>query len=175
MLLLFGIPPKAYFAQTALELNGVLNSSKKQPLFHHDFQIAARVPGLVSLLFFLPFSQERECVSSWFSDSFWFRLIGFRDLSPYFSFLRGFCSIIYSWFLLVPAGVPVLVSILFFCFLRKGILFHCSIMFFWFVLVPGLGSGFFFSQETAGQWIFDYKCIQMSLWMGCRCLGSMLV
>ena len=40
--------------QTALELNGVLNSSKKQALFHHHFLIPAKVPGLASLLFWHP-------------------------------------------------------------------------------------------------------------------------
>ena len=40
--------------QTALELNGVLNSSKKQALFHHQFLVPVRVPGLVSLLFWHP-------------------------------------------------------------------------------------------------------------------------
>ena len=39
------------FPQTALELNGVLNSSKKQALFHHHFWVPGRVPGFVSLLF----------------------------------------------------------------------------------------------------------------------------
>ena len=34
--------------------NGVLNSSKKQALFHHHFLVPARVPGLVSLLFWHP-------------------------------------------------------------------------------------------------------------------------
>ena len=34
------------FPQTSLELNGVLNSSKKQVLFHHHFRVLARVPGL---------------------------------------------------------------------------------------------------------------------------------
>ena len=32
----------------------VLNSSKKQALFHHHFLVPARVPGLVSLLFWHP-------------------------------------------------------------------------------------------------------------------------
>ena len=52
------------FPQTALELNGVLNSSKKQALFHHDFLVPARVPGLVSLLF----SGKGSCsiMISWF-------------------------------------------------------------------------------------------------------------
>ena len=49
-----GDTTKAYFPQTALELNGVLNSSKKQALFHHHFLLPARVPGLVSLLFWYP-------------------------------------------------------------------------------------------------------------------------
>ena len=43
-----------FFPQTALELNGVLNSFKKQALFHHHFLVPARVPGLVSLLFWHP-------------------------------------------------------------------------------------------------------------------------
>ena len=43
-----------FFPQTALELNRVLNSSKKQALFHHHFLVRARVPGLVSLLFWHP-------------------------------------------------------------------------------------------------------------------------
>ena len=43
-----------FFPQTALELNGVLNFSKKQALFHHHFLIPAKVPGLVSLLFWHP-------------------------------------------------------------------------------------------------------------------------
>ena len=34
------------FPQTALELNGVLNSSKKPSLFHLDFLVPGRVPGL---------------------------------------------------------------------------------------------------------------------------------
>ena len=29
----------SFFSQTALELNGVLNCSKKQALFHHDFLV----------------------------------------------------------------------------------------------------------------------------------------
>ena len=40
--------------QIALELNAVLNSSKKQALFHQYFLVPARVPGLVSLLFLHP-------------------------------------------------------------------------------------------------------------------------
>ena len=77
--------------------------------------VPAGVPVLVSLLlsFFLP--QERGSVPSWFAGSSWFRL-GFRCLSPFLSLLsssgKGFCSIMICWFLLVPAGVPVLVSLL---------------------------------------------------------------
>ena len=61
------------FPQTALELNGVFNSSKKQALVHHDFLVLPgsfifllvpdQVPGLVSLLsfpFFFPKQLERE-------------------------------------------------------------------------------------------------------------------
>ena len=62
-----------FIPQTALELNGVLNSSKKQVLFHHDFLIPCRVPGLVSLLFW-------HSVPSSFPGSFWF---GVRLRGPY--------------------------------------------------------------------------------------------
>ena len=113
--------------------------------------VPAGVPVLVSLLLFSFFPQERGSVPSWFAGSSWFRL-GFRCLSPFFSFLsflrkgvlfhhdllvplgsgwgsgaclpslfflssgKGFCSIMICWFLLVPAGVPVLVSLLLFSF-----------------------------------------------------------
>ena len=53
-MLLYQILIDFIFPQTALELNGVLNSSKKQALFHHHFRVLARVPGLVSLLFWHP-------------------------------------------------------------------------------------------------------------------------
>ena len=179
--------------QTALELNGVLTSCQKRSLFHHGpgsswfrlgfgclspffsllsfpgkgfcsimiLLVPARVPVLVSLssLFFL-FSGKRLCpVSSWFR-------LWCRCLSPFFSllsFLRTW-NLFHHWFLLVPAQVPVLVSLLlsscfsqewfrgfswfrlwFRClspffsllsFLRKGVLFHHD------VLVPfGSGSG----------------------------------
>ena len=85
------------------------------------------------------FLLETPFVPSWFAGSSWFRL-GFRCLSPFFfllSFLRKgvlFCSIMICWFLLVPAGVPVLVSLLLF-FLSSGKGF-CSIMICWFLLVP---------------------------------------
>ena len=78
--------------------------------------VPAGVPVLVSLLLFSFFPQERGSVPSWFAGSSWFRL-GFRFLSPFFSLLsfpqeKWFCSIMICWFLLVPAGVPVLVSLL---------------------------------------------------------------
>ena len=77
--------------------------------------VPAGVPVLVSLLLSSFFSQEKGSVPSWIS---WFLLLrlGFRCLSPFFSLLsflrKGFCSIMICWFLLVPAGVPVLVSLL---------------------------------------------------------------
>ena len=46
---------------------------------------------------------------------------------------KGFCSFMICWFLLVPAGVSVLVSLLLFSFFRRG---FCSIMICWFLLVP---------------------------------------
>ena len=106
------------FPQTALELNGVLNSSKKQVLFHHHFRVLARVPGLspyffgilfhhhvlvparvpglVSLLFWHPVS---IIIMSWFR-------LGLRGLSPYFF------GILFHHHFLVPARVR-LVSLLF--------------------------------------------------------------
>ena len=87
--------------------------------------LSSLVPVLVSLLSSF-FPQERGSAPSWFAGSSWFRL-GFRCLSPFFSLLwfwclspffsllssgKGFCSIMICWFLLVPAGVPVLVSLL---------------------------------------------------------------
>ena len=48
---------------------------------------------------------------------------------------KGFCSSMICWFLLVPAGVPVLVSLLLPFFLSSGNGF-CSIMICWFLLVP---------------------------------------
>ena len=74
------------------------------------------------------------CCSSWFR-------LGFGCLSPFFSLLsfsgKGFRSIMMCWFLLVPARVPVLVSLssLFFLFSGKG---FCSIMMSWLFVVPAL-------------------------------------
>ena len=77
--------------------------------------VPAGVPVLVSLLISSFFPQDRGSVPSWFAGSSWFRL-GFRCLSPFFPLLfssrKGFCSVTICWFLLVPAGVPVLVSLL---------------------------------------------------------------
>ena len=76
--------------------------------------VPAGVPVLVSLLLSSFFPQDEGSVPSWFAGSSWFRL-GFRCLSPFFSLLssgKGFCSIMICWFFLVPAGVPVLVSLL---------------------------------------------------------------
>ena len=70
----------------------------------------------------------------------WFRL-GFRCLSPFFSLRsfpgKGFCSIMVCWFLLVPARVPVLVSLssLFFLFSGNG---FCSIIVSCLFVVPAL-------------------------------------
>ena len=59
------------------------------------------------------FLLETAFVPSWFAGSSSFRL-EFRCLFPFFflSSGKGFCSIMICWFLLVPAGVPVLVSFL---------------------------------------------------------------
>ena len=104
------------FFSTALELNEVFNSSKKQCLFLY-------------LLFFLLSSQEivLQCFASLFSGSFWFWLrLGFRGLcSFFFLFLfsgKRFCFIMVFCFFLVPAGVPG----------------FCSIIISRFVLVTGL-------------------------------------
>ena len=96
--------------QTALELNGVLNSCQKRPLFHHD-------------LLFSWFQLGFRCLSPFFS------LLSFPR--------KGFCSIMMCWFLLVPARVLVLVSLssLFFLFSGKG---FCSIMMSWLFVVPAL-------------------------------------
>ena len=104
---------------------------RKGVLCHHDLLVnllvpagvpvlvslllSSLVPVLVSLLLSSFFPQERGSVPSWFAGSSWFRL-GFRCLSPFFSLLsflrKGFCSIMICWFLLVPAGVPVLFFLL---------------------------------------------------------------
>ena len=57
-----------FFTQTALEPNGVLNSSKKQPLFHHYFMVPWFGVCLLTFLFFL-LSGKGFCsimISCWF-------------------------------------------------------------------------------------------------------------
>ena len=83
---------KIFSPQTALEPNGVLNSSKEQALFHYHFLVPARVPGLVSLFFWHP-------VPSSFVGS------GYGSQACPHTFLES-CF-------LVPARVPGLVSLLF--------------------------------------------------------------
>ena len=83
------------------------------------FSILAR-NGLCSIMI---------CYSSWFR-------VGFQCLSPFFSLLsfpgKGFCSIMMSWLFVVPALVPVLVSLLLSSFLSQEMEFMMS----WFLLVP---------------------------------------
>ena len=158
---------KDFVPQTALELNGVLKSSKKQALFHHHFLVPAgfwglseycfgilfhhhflvpaRVPwlGLVSLVLW-------HCVPSWFPASFWFQL-GFRGLFPYFSFLSFLRKrIAFHHDFLVPSG--------------SGFGFRALSPFFSFAsfLRNGATTGFFIAHERRGN-------------MVCCCLGSMLV
>ena len=110
--------------------------------------LSSLVPVLVSRLLSSFVFQKRGSVPSWFAGSSWFRL-GFRSLSPFFSFPssgKGFCSIMICWFLLVPAGVPVLVS-LFSLFFGSGACIpssvfclssgkgFCSMMICWYLLV----------------------------------------
>ena len=77
-------------------------------LFHHHFLVPARVPGLVSLLFWHPVPLRFRGLSPYSFGIIlsWFRL-GFRGLSPY-SF-----GILFHHPFLVPARVPGLVSLLF--------------------------------------------------------------
>ena len=102
---------------------------------------------------------------------------------------NGLCSLMICWLLLIPAGLPVLVSLLLSSFLRKGVLFHhdllvplgsgwgsgaclpsslfflssghgfCSIMICWFLLGSSWGSG---------------ACLPSSLFFGSACLPSSL-
>ena len=105
-------------------------------LFHHHFLVPARVPGLVSLLFWHPVPLRFRGLSPYSFGIIlsWFRLgfrglshysfgilfhhpflvrLGFRGLSPYFS------GILFHHPFLVPARVPGLASLYSF-----GILFH---------------------------------------------------
>ena len=109
-------------------------------LFHHHFLVVARVPGLVSVLFWHPVPSSfpgsgygsGACLPIfWVSCSIiisWFRL-GFRALSPFFlascsiiisRFRLGFrglspyfFGILFHYHFLVSAGVPGLVSLFF--------------------------------------------------------------
>ena len=147
-------------------------------LFHHDVLVplgsgSGSGACLPSSLFF-PFSGNGVCSimvlvppgSGWGS--------GACLPSAFFSLFSGVISL----FFLVPAGVPVLVSLLlsFFFSLRKG---FCSIMMSWFLLVPArvqvlvfLLLSFFFSPEWhsvpplfPGSWWFR---------LGFRCLSPFL-
>ena len=117
------------------------------------------IPVLVSLLLSCFFPQEGVLFLHGFAGSSCFGL-GFRCLSPFFSLLsflrtgvlfhhdllvpclpsslfflssgKGFCSIMICCFLVVPGGVPVLVSLL----LSSPGQGFCSIMICWFLLVP---------------------------------------
>ena len=112
----------------------LLSLLRKGVLFHHDLLVplgsgwsplllSSLFPVLASLLLSSFFPQERGSVPSWFAGSSWFRLVSPSSLffvsgaclpsSLFFLSLgKGFCSIMICWFLLVPAGVPVLVSLL---------------------------------------------------------------
>ena len=99
------------FSQTALELNGVLNSCQKRCLFHHDLLfllVPARVPVLVSLLLSSFFSRKgvlfhHDVLVCLGSGS------GSGACLPFFSLLS---------------------------FLRKGVLFHHDVL-----ALRGSGSG----------------------------------
>ena len=127
------LPSSLFFGSVALSpFFSLLSFLRKGVLFHHDLLV---LPGsgwgsgacLPSSLFF----GSGACLPS----SLFFLSSG-----------QGFCSIMICWFLLVPAGVPVLVSLLlsslvpvlvspslFFLSSGKG---FCSIMICWFLLVP---------------------------------------
>ena len=85
---------------------------------------------------------------------------------------KGFCSIMICWFLLVLAGVPVLVSLLLFSFFPQERGF-CSIMICWFLLVPAgvpvLVSLLLFPQERGSV----PSCFAGSSWfrLGFQCLS----
>ena len=115
----FGIRFHNLFPQTALNLNGVLNSSKKQALFHHHswlwlghpFLVPRRVPPIPSS-FPGPGYGSAPCLPAPLASCCiiisWSRL-GFRSLFP--------CSfgILLHHHSLVPARVPGLLSLFFRC------------------------------------------------------------
>ena len=129
----FGIRFHNLVPQTALNLNGVLNSSKKQALFHHHswfwlghpFLVPRRVPPVPSSF---PGPGSAPCLPAPLASCYiiisWSRL-GFRGLSPYsFGILlhhpflvptrvRDSFGVLFPHHFLVPARVPGLVSLLF--------------------------------------------------------------
>ena len=88
---------------------------------------------------------------------------------------KGFCSSMICWFLLVPAGVPVLVSLLLPFFLSSGNGF-CSSMICWFLLVPAgvpvlvsLLLSAFFPQERSS--VPSWFAGSSWFWLGFQCLS----
>ena len=132
--------------------------AQKRNLFHHYFLLLAGSgsvsgAGVPSCLFFL--CSQKKAVPSWEPASCWFRLwfwLWFGGLSPFLSpFLsllsllqKAVCFIMTSSFLLVPALVLGLVSLLV-CFLsslKRSLFYHD------FVLFAGSGSGSGFGFQT---------------------------
>ena len=128
------LPSSLFFGSGACIPSSLFSlSSGKGFLFHHDLLVP---PG-----------SGWGSVPSWFLGSSWCRLGSGACLPSSLFFLssgQGFCFIMICWLLLVPAGVPVLVSTsslffgsgvclpssLFFLSSGKG---FCSIMIYWFV------------------------------------------
>ena len=90
--------------------------------------------------------------------------------SLFFLFFRkGICFIMMSWFLLVPAPVQVLVSLLLslFSFLRNGVLFHHD-----FLVAGGSGSGAGACVPSSFIFLFSGKWCSVSWFrLGLRCLS----
>ena len=155
-------------------------------LFHHDLLI---LPGSgwgsgACLPFFSSFfPPERGSVPSWFAGSGWGSgaclpsslFFGSGTCLPsslfFLSSGKGFCSIMICWFFLVPAGVPVLVSLIFsslvpvlvsffslLSFLRKGVLFHHDLLF-----PPGSGWGSGDLLVPLGSGLGSRACLPSSL------------
>ena len=136
----------------------LLSFLRKWSLFHHGpgsswFRLGFRC--LSPFCFLLAFLRSDFVVfpgSGWGSgaclpSSFFFLFFG-----------NGFCSSMISWFLLVPARVPVLVSLL---LSGRG---FCSILISWFLLVPAwvpvlmslLLPSFHFLRKTV---LFRHDCM----------------
>ena len=124
------------------------------------------VPVLVSLLLSSFFPQARGSVPSWFAGSGWGSgacipsslFFGSGAYLPSSLFLfssgKGFCSIMICSFLLVPAGVPVLVALLLFSLVP--------------VLVPLLLSSFFPQEKgSVPSWFAGSSWFRL----GFRCLS----